>query len=41
MLQEKIDEKREQTAAEIVMAKTNLDEKVKKDVLDIAAKARA
>ena len=38
---EKVNEKRHRTAAEIVMAKTNLHEKAKKDVLDIAAVARA
>ncbi|KAM0901935.1 hypothetical protein ACQ4PT_019628 [Festuca glaucescens] len=39
--QEKIDDKRERTVAKIIMAKTNLVEKAKKDVLDIAAKERA
>ena len=41
LLQKLVDDKREQTVAEIVMAKTNTDEKTKKVVLDIAAKARA
>ena len=41
LLQKLVDDKREQTIAEIVMAKTNTDEKTKKVVLDIAAKARA
>ncbi|KAM0872078.1 hypothetical protein ACQ4PT_038955 [Festuca glaucescens] len=39
--QETINENRKRTAAEIIMAKSNLVEKTKKDVLDIAAKARA
>ncbi|KAM0901698.1 hypothetical protein ACQ4PT_019804 [Festuca glaucescens] len=39
--QEKIDDKRERTVAKIIMAKTNLVEKAKKDVLDIAVKALA
>jgi hypothetical protein len=41
MFQEKIDENRKRTAAKIIMAKSNLVDKTKKDVLDIAAKARA
>ena len=41
LLQKLVDDKREHTVAEIVMSKTNLDEKAKKDVLDIAAKGRA
>jgi hypothetical protein len=40
-LQEKINKNMNSTAAEIVMAQSNLLEKTKKDVLDIAAKARA
>ncbi|KAM0931303.1 hypothetical protein ACQ4PT_000366 [Festuca glaucescens] len=39
--QETINENRKRTAAEIIMAKSNLVEKTKKDVLDITAKARA
>ncbi|KAM0919194.1 hypothetical protein ACQ4PT_008365 [Festuca glaucescens] len=39
--QEKIDENRKRTAVEIIMGKSNLVEKMKKDVLDIAAKTRA
>ncbi|CAM0903297.1 unnamed protein product [Alopecurus aequalis] len=39
--QKLVDDKREQTVAEIVMAQSNLDEKTKKVVLDIAARARA
>ena len=40
-LQKLVDDNREQTVAEIIMSKKNLDEKAKKDVLDIAAKACA
>nr|XP_051221429.1 uncharacterized protein LOC127339646 [Lolium perenne] len=39
--QETINKNRKRTAAEIIMAQSNLLEKTKKDVLDIAAKARA
>ena len=41
LLQKLVDDKREQTVAEIVLAKTNTDEKTKKVVLDITAKAHA
>ncbi|XP_071681738.1 uncharacterized protein [Lolium perenne] len=39
--QETINKNRNMTAAKIIMAESNMHEKVKKDVLDIAAKARA
>nr|XP_051222010.1 uncharacterized protein LOC127340281 [Lolium perenne] len=39
--QETINKNRNMTAAKIIMAESNMHEKAKKDVLDIAAKARA